>query len=75
MNDKDKKFYKAIQQWNKKKNLSNFILMYTDGFTYHSPIENPIFRVYRIIKNTVSGKYKKCEALFDSWVKEGTDNA
>lgn len=74
MNERDKKFYSAVQKWNKKKNLSNFILMYTDGFTYHSSIKNPIFRVYKIIKNTVTGRYKECEALIDTWVKVGADN-
>ena len=74
MNDRDEKFYIAIQKWNKKKNLSNFILMYTDGFTYHSSIKKPIFRVYRIIKNTVTGKYKECETLIDNWIKESADN-
>ena len=61
MMDDKKLFYKAVCQWNKKKNPKTFFTLYRDGFTHYTLRENPVWRVYKIIKNTLSGKYQWCE--------------
>lgn len=52
-------FYEAIVAWNKKKNFSTFIQMYRDGFDSNAFFG---FRVWRIIRNTFKGRYKRIEA-------------
>lgn len=54
-------FYKAVSAWNKKKSLKNFKRIYLDGFTYEKAFERPVLRLFKIIKNTFSGKYKESE--------------
>lgn len=54
------KCYKVVFEWNRKKSLRNFIQIYKYGFR-RSRIHNLIWRIYRIIKNTLSGRYKKFE--------------
>ena len=53
-----KDFYTALCAWNRTKNLTTFIQLYHDGF---SPNSFCLFRVYRIIRNTLQGKYNKIE--------------
>jgi hypothetical protein len=54
----ERKFYKAVIAWNKKKNFSTFIQMYKDGFSSNAFFG---FRIWRIIRNTFKGKYKDLE--------------
>lgn len=44
----------AYMQWRKKKNIYNFRVMVRDGFTGG----NALWRCWRVIKNTISGKYE-----------------
>jgi hypothetical protein len=53
-----RKFYEAVVAWNKKKNFSTFIQMYKNGFDSSAFFG---FRVWRIIRNTVIGRYKDIE--------------
>ena len=53
-----KKFYEAVVAWNKKKNFSTFIRIYRDGFASNAFFG---FRVWRIIKNTFTRRYKDLE--------------
>lgn len=55
-------FQKAVCEWNKKKTIKTFISLYRNGFTYYTLLQNPIWRIYRIAKNTVTGKYRWCES-------------
>lgn len=59
-NDK-KIFYQTIQKWNKKKTVKTFFELYHNGFTHYTIRENAIWRIYKIIKHTLTGKYKWCE--------------
>lgn len=54
----ERKFYEAVIAWNKKKKFSTFIQIYRDGFYYYASFG---FRVWRIIRNTLIGRYKDLE--------------
>lgn len=53
-----RKFYEAVIAWNKKKNFSTFIQIYKDGFNSNAFFG---FRIWRIIRNTLTGRYKDLE--------------
>lgn len=53
-----RKFYEAVVAWNKKKNFSTFIQMYKNGFDSNAFFG---FRVWRIVRNTIIGRYKDIE--------------
>ena len=53
-----KDFYTALCAWNHKKSLTTFIQLYHDGFDKGSFC---LFRLYRIIRNTLQGTYDKIE--------------
>lgn len=46
------KFYIVISNWVKKKNFKNFCQVYKYGFTYKHLWNRPLWRVWRIIRNT-----------------------
>lgn len=73
MMDDKRLFYKAVCQWNKKKNIRTFFVLYRDGFTHYTLRENPVWRVYKIIKNTLNGRYEWCENELDKRYKKGGD--
>ena len=52
---KEEKLALAYFQWRKKKNFKNFRRMISDGFTGGCKL----WRAWRVIKNTVSGKYER----------------
>lgn len=54
----DKEFYSAVVKWNRKKNFSTFRQIYRDGFDSTAFFG---FRVWRIIRNTIIGRYKDIE--------------
>ena len=56
----DELFYQAICKWNREKSFKNFKELYRQGFT---PSLKDIFgwRIYRIIRNTLTGRYKELE--------------
>lgn len=54
----ERKFYEAVVAWNKKKKFSTFIQLYKDGFDSNAFFG---FRVWRIIRNTLIGRYKDLE--------------
>lgn len=54
----ERKFYEAIIAWNKKKKFSTFIQIYKNGFELNAFFG---FRIWRIIRNTLKGRYKKIE--------------
>lgn len=64
----DELFYLAIRDWNKSKNLKTFVGLYRYGFT---PSIKDIFgwRIYRIIRNTLTGRYKELEVELGKKVK------
>ena len=51
----DKDTYIAIKEWCVKKNFSNFKRLYHDAFGCNAFFG---FRIWRIIRNTVSGRYR-----------------
>jgi len=58
--------YNIINDWNKKKNLKNFYNLYKNGFRFKRIWSRPVFRVYRIIRNTVTKRYLK---IYEDGVK------
>lgn len=44
--------YDSIINWNKKKNFKNFCMVYKYGFTLKYLWQRPLWRVWRIIRNT-----------------------
>lgn len=54
----ERKFYEAVIAWNKRKKFSTFIQMYRDGFNSNAFFG---YRVWRIIRNTLKGRYKDLE--------------
>lgn len=53
-----RKFYEAVVAWNEKKNFSTFTRLYRDGFDSNAFFG---FRVWRIVRNTIIGRYKDIE--------------
>jgi hypothetical protein len=47
--------YHALKAWTERKSLNNFKSVYHSAFTGG----NPIWRVWRILRNTISGRYKE----------------
>lgn len=66
-----KNSYNAIDNWNKKKNLKNFCMLYKHGFTYKNLWQRPLWRVWRIIRNTwiIKTKYNDIYLLDESKLK------
>lgn len=58
------KCYPIWCDWNHKKSIKNFIKVYKKTFTHFTFSENPIWRIYKIFKNTISGKYEEIEKNF-----------
>ena len=54
-----REFYEAIVAWNEKKNFSTFTQMYKNGFDSNAFFG---FRIWRIIRNTFTGRYKDIES-------------
>ena len=54
-------FYKAVSAWNREKSLKNLKHIYVEGFSYEKPSQRPVYRLFKIFKNTISGKYKESE--------------
>lgn len=54
----EKNFYRALVAWNEKKSLKNFIQLYKDGFDTNAFFG---FKIWRIIRNTITGRYKNIE--------------
>ena len=59
----DKEFYSAVVKWNRKKNFSTFRQIYRDGFDSTAFFG---FRIWRIIRNTIIGRYKDIELKVNS---------
>ena len=59
----DREFYSAVVKWNRKKNLSTFKRLYRDGFDTTAFFG---FRIWRIIRNTIIGRYKDIELKVNS---------
>jgi hypothetical protein len=52
----DKDSYVAIKEWCEKKNFTNFKRLYHDAFARNAFWG---FKIWRIIRNTVTGRYRK----------------
>ena len=52
-------FY-ALVDWNEKKTYINFLSMYKLWFNSG----NPLYRICKIVYNTISGKYKERETFY-----------
>lgn len=66
-------FYKAVCAWNKKKSFKTFFAMYKHGFEYPTIKDLFGWRIYRIIRNTLNGKYEWCEAELEKQRKDRAD--
>ena len=54
-----KTYYDAVDAWNKKKNLKNFYGVYVNGFRFKHLWQRPLWRVWRVIRNTwINKKYQ-----------------
>lgn len=64
----DELFYRAICKWNREKSFKNFKELYRQGFT---PSIKDVFgwRIYRIIRNTLTGRYQELEVELGKKVK------
>ena len=51
-----KKQYEIIDNWNNKKSFKNFCLLYKYGFTYKYLFIRPLWRLWRIFRNTCINK-------------------
>ncbi|AOZ97865.1 hypothetical protein bhn_II066 (plasmid) [Butyrivibrio hungatei] len=51
------KYIEVVSAWISRKSIKNFASLYKYGFLYESVFTRPIWRVYRIIRNTVTHKY------------------
>ena len=54
-------FYQAIVLWNTTKNFTTFRRMLNDGFLTKLNFFNFWWKCYRIIRNTITGKYAEIE--------------
>lgn len=53
-------FY-AYKKWKEHKCFTTFVGLYNNGF-YHKSIWNAPWRLYRVVKNLITGKYERfCE--------------
>lgn len=48
--------YHAINNWMHHPSIATFKKLYDNGFRYHYPF-NPIYRTWRIFRNTICGRY------------------
>jgi hypothetical protein len=49
--------YHAIDNWMHHPSITTFKKLYHDGFRYHYRFINPVYRTWRILWNTASGRY------------------
>ena len=54
--------FDALVGWNEKKTVRNFVNMYKLWFNYGSPV----YRVWRIFYNTITGRYQERESFYTS---------
>ena len=54
--------FNAFVGWNEKKTVRNFVNMYKLWFNYGSPV----YRVWRIFYNTITGRYQERESFYTS---------
>ena len=50
--------------WNKHHTFRNFIKVYRNTFAHFRFGQGPIWRIYKIIKNTLNGNYRQIEKEF-----------
>ena len=55
----NKKAYDAIIRWVENPSIKNFFKLYKDGFIIRFIWWRPLWRIWRIIRNTATGRYKK----------------
>lgn len=53
----NKKTYTVIVEWVEHKSFKNFLKLYKDGFLFNHLWTRPIWRIWRIIRNTVTKRY------------------
>jgi len=51
------KFIKNVTAWNHKKSFTNFMILWHTSFR----TKNPFFKLWRIFRNTVNGRYAEIE--------------
>ena len=56
--------YKALLEWERKKSLDNFRRVYRECFT----CGNFIWRTWRIIRNTITGRYVEMLEMYENSV-------
>ena len=56
--------YKALLEWERKKRLDNFRRVYRECFTSG----NFIYRTWRIIRNTITGRYVEMLEMYENSV-------
>lgn len=63
-------YYIILHNWNTCHSIKNFIQFYCKNFFYFTLKENPIWRVFRIIKYTHNGRYLETEQIVIDKIKE-----
>ena len=59
------KFIYAATCWTKEKSVENFWYLWAHGFR---TTKNPFFKLWRIFRNTVNGRYREiAEKKHDAW--------
>ena len=66
--EENKKAYNAIVCWVENPSIKNFFKLYKDGFFIRFIWWRPLWRIWRIIRNTITGRYK--EIASDDSLKE-----
>lgn len=66
--EEGKKVYNAIVCWVENPSIKNFLKLYKDGFLIRFVWWRPLWRIWRIIRNTIEGTYK--EIASDDSLKE-----
>lgn len=66
-----KECYNSVVNWNKKKNFKNFCMVYKYGFRFEYLWQRPLWRTWRIIRNTwiLKEKYLQFELVDRSELK------
>lgn len=63
-----KECYNSVVNWNKKKNFKNFCMVYKYSFRFRYLWQRPLWRTWRIIRNTwiLKEKYQKFNSINES---------
>lgn len=67
--------FEVVSEWNQKRSLRNFARLYRHGFNYEWVLWRPIWRIWRIFRNTVlTNNYVKLEERYRNYAAEEDTN-